>query len=101
MKIKPKAQISNFRHNSVGFRFNNGNSIDAIFGGGTYSDNYDNLDLETFTTFMKSTTVESMYNCGKKLAKKIEKKFGEQPLNRISIDDWLEIAILVKREKLK
>ncbi len=96
-----KAEINNFRHNSVSFKFSNGNGIDAIFGYGTYSDNYDlpGGGIEAWTKFSKSSTVESMFNCSERLTKKIEKKYGEQPLNRIGIDDWLEIAILIKREK--
>lgn len=104
-----KQEINNFRHNSVSFKFSNGNTIDAIFGTGTYSDNYDmdedqNIDFrEAWTTFSKSSTVESMFNCSSKLAKKIYKKYGGSDsdlLNRIPIDDWLEIAILIKREKV-
>ena len=99
-----KQEINNFRPNSINFTFSNGNTIDAIFGWGTYSDNHDNygkLDdaYAAMNTFMSSSTVESMFNCGPKLQKKIEKKYGEQPLCRISIDDWIEIAIQIKREK--
>jgi len=96
-----KQRIYNFRHNAVSFRFSNGNSIDAVFGLGTYSDNYnyDNFFVTGHTEFLSSSTVESMFTCSPKLTKKIEKKYGEQPLSRISIDDWLEIAVLIKREK--
>lgn len=96
-------KIENFRHNSIRFEFDNGNSIDAIFGYGTYSDNYDMPStiedpLKGFYTFRESTTIESMFNCSEKLKKSIEKKYGEQPLNRISIEDWMDIAYKIKEE---
>lgn len=93
--------IDNFRHNAIKFHFDNGNNIDAIFGYGTYSDNYDMDDcpgLEAFQTFRKSTTVEVMFNCSEKLKEEIEKEYGEQPLNRIRIEDWFIIANKIRTE---
>lgn len=91
-----KSTIKNFQHNAIIFKFSNGNTIDAVFGRGSYSDNYDKSEWSEFAN--QSTTVEIMYDCSNKLEKSIEKKHGEQPLGRISINEWFDIANKIRKE---
>lgn len=96
-----KQQIKNFRHNSISLEFENGNSIDAVFGYGTYSDNHDYGEFDEFIE-KGSSTVEFIFDCGSKLEKKIYKKYGgssDDPMGYIPLEDWLDIAMLIKNEK--
>ena len=101
MKDEEKA-FNNFRHNGLHLNFPNGNHLSTVWGGGTYTENYDRFDLISQPIFLESNDVEIMFECSEKLQKKIEKKFndgGEQPIGRLTITQWLEIANLLAKEQ--
>ena len=105
---KTKKAFSNFKHNGIHIWFPNGNGISTIWGYGSYSDNYDyepkdkkNI-MARFETFLESNSVEVMIlKCSDELLKRLEKKYYggyEQPFNRLTITEWLDIVNKVSKE---
>ncbi len=108
---KEKA-FNNFKHNGIHLTFPNRNMISTIWGVGSYTENHDidfkNDDLtDMFNTFLESNNVEVMISCGKKLKKRLHKKFGAEEdggsphrvIGYLSIMEWLYIVNKVANEK--
>ena len=102
-KIKEKA-FNNFRTNGLHLNFANGNHLSTIWGGGSYSENHDNLRDVIGPTAIQSNDVEIMFDCGEKLKKRIIKKYNEgydQPIGYLTISQWVEIVNLLNKESKK
>ena len=97
-----KKSFENFKHNGIYLEFDNGNTISTIWGYGSYTENHDKGDFDTFDS---SKNVEIMFTCGQKLKKGILKKYNEgdgDPIGYLTITQWLEIVNLLNKEiKLK
>lgn len=90
--MKEKKAFNNWSANSLHLTFPNGNSLSTIWHYGSYSDNYDKGD---FNTFMSSDTVEIMIlKAPERLIKKINKKFdtSENVIGRLTITQWLWVV---------
>lgn len=110
MKHYQKA-FENWRHNAIHFKFPNGNTMSMIWTRGSYSDNYECFKedesgelvmLPMHGEWLDSDTVEIMFDCGKKLEKRITKKYNDgydQPVSRLTFSEWLEIMNLLHKEK--
>ena len=106
--MKEKA-FHSWRVGRFHLNFPNGNQISTVFGDGTYSDNHDSnaetdylLKRTAEMPVFDSQTVEIMFSCGKKLEKKILKKYNEgsqDPIGYLEMPQWLEIVNLLSKEK--
>lgn len=90
--------------------FPNGNHLSTVWAEGTYTDNHDSRKMieairknkSPYGISFGSKNVEIMFSCGKKLEKKIVKKYNEgvpDPIGYLTQEDWLKIVNLLAKEK--